>query len=847
MKLKTMKFKTILLLLSILLLSTGMVNTTWAASTEKVNPKEIVGVLDQDLFLVMNRNGKYGVYDQRRGHLSRLNCDYIWPFERGMALVQVGDKYGYINPQGQMVIAPQYDFAWDFYRDDLAIIMIDGKQGFINKQGQVVVQPQYEILWDAKEGLARVRVNDKYGFIDRSGKMVIAPEYDQAFGFAGNGLAKISKDGQIGFVDKQGAAFYVRGYDFVYGFDDNGLACVVKDGLYGLINSQGKVAVEPMFEELYLSEEGRYLVKLKERWGFVDKKGRMVISPKYESAFGFTEGLSVFQKGEKYGYINTKEEVIVKPQFDYCDIFKEGLAVVGLNDKYGYIDHKGNIVIKPCYQDARPFNKGVALVQLNNDEWVYINQKGVSVAWPDIEEIGECSEYLEGLTAFKVNGRWGFINDNTDRVAIKPQFEEIQVYQENKGEQALAAIDGEWYLVERTGPVTKLHIAEDAVPYQGKAFSFGEAVIGDSEFQYYINCAALAANQTVEGGPEVSTARIWDEALKLAVRKLALEQEIAGASFKLKVSNQEAEELVDKSFASEDELKMYLAFRGFSNKEALVRAVVTNLVRQKFFLLKAKKLKIAAPEAEIRAKLEQITVRHILIGTRNSEGKKLRTDAQALARANEVYRKAVAGGDFSALVKQYSDDPGSSDQGGVCGPDSLAEFKSKYIEEFVEAALALHEGEIGEPVKTEYGYHIIRMDQREIPKSDDYIAKYQAVKDQLLLSKLKESPEYEQWLTKLAEDAAKRMTILDPALAAYRLGNEGEWAAAAVNYEKAFKLDYYARRWNIYLDAANVYLKLKQPANALRVLRKVALEAQNTVDYRNILKTVNKALDKGNK
>jgi parvulin-like peptidyl-prolyl isomerase len=839
-----MKIKTILLL-SILLLSTGMVNPTRAASTIKDNPKEFVGVLDQDIYLVMNHNGKYGIYDKKQGNLVRLDCDYIWPFKQGMGLVQVGNKYGYINTQGQMVISPQYDFAWDFY-DNLAMIVIDGKFGFIDKQGKVVLQPQYGQLWEASEGLVMVEVNGKYGYIDHKGKMVIAPVYDRAFGFASNGLAKISKDGQVGFVDKQGAVFYVRGYDFVYGFDDNGLACVIKDGLYGLISSQGKVVVKPMYDYLYGFSEGYYSVKSNGRWGFLNEKGRIVISPKYELVFVFAEGLSVFQKGEIFGYINTKEEVVVKPKYDCCDNYKEGLAAVLLNNKFGYIDHKGKMVIKPCYQDARPFNNGVALVQLNN-EWVYINQKGAIVAWPGIEEIGKCSEYLEGLTAFKVNGLWGFINGDTDRVAIKPQFEEIEVCQEKQGEQALGMIDGEWYLVDRTGLVTKLHIAEEAVLYQGKAFSLGEAVIGDSEFQYYIDCVRQQANQTAEEGSEDSTAQILDNALTLAVGKLALQQEIARESSKIKVSNQEAEELVDKSFATEDELKKCLVLYGFSDKEALVRSVVSNLVSRKFFLLKARELKITVPETEIRAKLEQITVRHILIGIRNSEGKKLRTDAQALARANTIYRKAVAGEDFVVLVKQYSDDPGSSDKGGVYGPDSLEEFKRKYIEGFVEVALTLHEGEISKPIKSEFGYHIIRMAQRGIPKGDDYIAKYQAVKDELLLSKLEDSPEYEEWLTKLSEAAKKRMIILDPALLAYRLNNEGKWAEAAINYEKALKLDYYAKRWNIYLDAANVYLKLEQPANALQVLKKVALEARDTLDYRNILKTVNNALNKENK
>ena len=93
---------------------------------------------------------------------------------------------------------------------------------------------------------------------------------------------------------------------------------------------------------------------------------------------------------------------------------------------------------------------------------------------------------------------------------------------------------------------------------------------------------------------------------------------------------------------------------------------------------------------------------HILIAT-----SKTRDDAAALKRAQEVLAKARApGADFAALAKEYSDDQGSAAQGGDLG---FAE-KTNFVPPFADALFAMKPGEIAGPVKTQYGYHIIRLE-----------------------------------------------------------------------------------------------------------------------------------------
>ncbi|XEC94982.1 peptidylprolyl isomerase [Paenibacillus tarimensis] len=108
-----------------------------------------------------------------------------------------------------------------------------------------------------------------------------------------------------------------------------------------------------------------------------------------------------------------------------------------------------------------------------------------------------------------------------------------------------------------------------------------------------------------------------------------------------------------------------------------------------------------------------VSVRHILIATTDSStGEEKRSKEDALARAKEVKDKLDAGGDWTELAKEYSEDPGSKDNGGLYENQAA----SGWVEAFKEASLNQPIGEVGEPVETEYGYHVMKVEKRE--KSD---------------------------------------------------------------------------------------------------------------------------------
>ena len=99
---------------------------------------------------------------------------------------------------------------------------------------------------------------------------------------------------------------------------------------------------------------------------------------------------------------------------------------------------------------------------------------------------------------------------------------------------------------------------------------------------------------------------------------------------------------------------------------------------------------------------ERRRARHILVESGTD-------DAAAKARAEQLLARARAGEDFATLASQNSDDPGSKAQGGDLGWAT----RESFVAPFADALFTMEKGEIRGPVKTQFGYHVIRVDEIE--------------------------------------------------------------------------------------------------------------------------------------
>ncbi len=92
-----------------------------------------------------------------------------------------------------------------------------------------------------------------------------------------------------------------------------------------------------------------------------------------------------------------------------------------------------------------------------------------------------------------------------------------------------------------------------------------------------------------------------------------------------------------------------------------------------------------------------VCAKHVLILTGND-----RSDEDALKLAQDIYRRAAAGEDFDLLVSQYGEDPGMK-----TNPNGYVFTYNEMVKEFEQASFELEPGQVSQPVKTSYGYHVI--------------------------------------------------------------------------------------------------------------------------------------------
>ena len=160
-----------------------------------------------------------------------------------------------------------------------------------------------------------------------------------------------------------------------------------------------------------------------------------------------------------------------------------------------------------------------------------------------------------------------------------------------------------------------------------------------------------------------------------------------------------AEYLIDNALFAEAAIAAKIAADpAFEEQMQYVRR---RLLREQYF---EKQLKSAISEADAKKIYDQrvaqlksedeVAARHILVDTEE--------------KAKEILAKIKAGGDFAALAKENSTDRGSKEQGGFLGYFG----RGQMVPEFEKAAFTMIKGQVSEPVKTNFGWHVIKLEDR---------------------------------------------------------------------------------------------------------------------------------------
>jgi len=258
------------------------------------------------------------------------------------------------------------------------------KWGYIDRTGRVVIPCKFTAAAGFSEGLAAAGIKERFGYIDKTGQFVIRPQFVAGYAFA-SGMALV----ETGEFKQNRYHMHELGY----------------------INRSGKLVIRcpPLdtkslfvsYKELYFSE-GLVAVEHKDRLGYMDETGKMVIPPAYNNAQAFAEGLAAVSQHGKYGYLDKAGKVAIPLQFKDADPFHEGLAAVTFaDDQQGYIDRSGQpAIVAAAFDTGRPFSQGLAAARDKNNKYGFIDRTGNWVIQPQYDRVGDFSEGLAAVEQF---------------------------------------------------------------------------------------------------------------------------------------------------------------------------------------------------------------------------------------------------------------------------------------------------------------------------------------------------------------------------------------------------------------------------------------------------------------
>ncbi len=226
-------------------------------------------------------NNKWYIIDTGNLHIE-LKCHYAYAFSEGLAKIQLGNRFGYINTKGEITIPVQYNGAYSFH-NGLARVYKNNKWGFIKPNNQLAIDYIFDYALDFSEELASVMIisnkKENWGIVNKSGNMILM------------------FDNQFVFPYSEGVALFRAG-----------------DYFTGTLK-------------------------------FLDNNGKVKHAISNLDAFSYHNELAcALGENKRWGYYNHAWELIIPHKYDWPADFKSGLAYVSLNGKKQYIDTKGSII-----------------------------------------------------------------------------------------------------------------------------------------------------------------------------------------------------------------------------------------------------------------------------------------------------------------------------------------------------------------------------------------------------------------------------------------------------------------------------------------------------------------------
>jgi hypothetical protein len=255
---------------------------------------------------------KWGYIDKTGATVVSPFADAACSFSGDMARVEISGRVTFVLSDGR-VLTERYSAA-DSASENLAAVQIDGKWGYIDDEGLIQIAPQFAYAGPFNRGRASVYDGKTCAVIDRKGT-VIAKDFEM-LSDCYDGFMTFKKDGKWGLLkvaDERPTIVMEAKYDAI-GIPREGLVPAQINGLWGYFGMDGKEAISPTYNTANPFFDGLAVVGNGEACGMIDQGGSLVIPVRFTMLSRFEGDLASCATGwwlmPRFKYIDRGGRVV---------------------------------------------------------------------------------------------------------------------------------------------------------------------------------------------------------------------------------------------------------------------------------------------------------------------------------------------------------------------------------------------------------------------------------------------------------------------------------------------------------------------------------------------------------
>lgn len=296
-RLDSMSFREVRLIADTLLLAIGkdsVYRRSMTADSIFVRKMDARFFLNDTLVLVKVSDTTMGVYHFLSDSIYTFEADTAWrhPNMPNRLLTKKKDTLGFAHIEGRILANYPRNFSFIGHEEDGYLKVISKRHyGFIDTNGRLLIATQYDSVQKIKEGMAAVKLRGKWGFVDLKEKLIVQPYYQKVVAFT-NKKAPVWLAGLATLVDNTGRELFKPKFQNIES-SKKGNWVTTKNNVFGFLHPDSQEAFNPKFEKVSDTKSGFYIVSLYGKMGILNPK-LQIIKPFVEKEIKGIDGTDYF-------------------------------------------------------------------------------------------------------------------------------------------------------------------------------------------------------------------------------------------------------------------------------------------------------------------------------------------------------------------------------------------------------------------------------------------------------------------------------------------------------------------------------------------------------------------------